>query len=84
MPKANGKYRPVINLRHLNKFVHYDHFKQETFKVVLDLLQENDFMSSVDMADAYFSISIHPDFQKYLKFIWNGKLYKFICCCFGL
>ena len=84
VPKANGKYRPVINLRHLNKFVHYDHFKQETFKVVLDLLQENDFMSSVDMADAYFSISIHPDFQKYLKFIWNGKLYKFICCCFGL
>ena len=59
VPKPNGKYRPVINLRHLKKFVHYDHFKQETFKVVLDLLQRNDFLTSIDLTDAYFSISVH-------------------------
>ena len=43
VPKSNGKYRPIINLRYLNCFVHYEHFKQETFKVVLDLIQEQDF-----------------------------------------
>lgn len=84
VPKPNGKYRPVINLRHLNKFVHYDHFKQETFKVVLDLLQKNDYLTSVDLKDAYFSIPIHSDYQKYLKFVWNDKMYKFVCVCFGL
>ena len=52
VPKPNGKFRPVINLRYLNEFVHYDHFKQETFKVVLDLLQKNDFLTSVDLQDA--------------------------------
>lgn len=31
VPKPNGKFRPVINLRELNKFVHYEHFKMETF-----------------------------------------------------
>ena len=48
VPKHNGKFRPVINLRYFNEFVHYDHFKQETFKIVLDLLQENDFLTSVN------------------------------------
>ena len=84
VPKPNGKFRPVINLRYLNEFVHYDHFKQETFKVVLDLLQKNDFLTSVDLQDAYFSIPVHEQDQKYLKFTWNGSLYKFICVCFGL
>ena len=84
VPKPNGKYRPVINLRHLNKFVHYDHFKQETFKVVLDLLQRNDFLTSIDLTDACFSISVHSEDQKFLKFSWNGRMYKFVCVCFGL
>ena len=84
VPKPNGKFRLIINLRYLNEFIHYDHFKQETFKVVLDLLQKNDFMTSVDMEQAYFSIPMHENYQKYLKFVWNGKLYKFTCLCFGL
>ena len=35
VPKSNGKFRPVINLKFLNEFVTYEHFKQETFMVVL-------------------------------------------------
>lgn len=84
VPKSNGKFRPVINLKYLNEFVHYDHFKQETFKVVLELIQEGDFLTKIDLQDAYFSIPIHEDFQKYLKFQWNGVLYKFVCLPFGL
>ena len=75
VPKTNGKIRPVINLRYLDEFVHYDHFKQETFKVVLDLIQPGDFFTSVDLCDAYFSIPIHTASQKYLKFSWNKLLY---------
>lgn len=84
VPKSNGKFRPVINLKYLNEFVHYDHFKQETFKVVLDLLQENDFMTSIDLQDAYFSVPIHKDFQKYLKFSWGNQLFMFVSLPFGL
>ena len=83
-PKQNGKFRPVINLRYLNLFVHYDHFKQETFKVILDLVQKNDYFTSIDLSDAYFSVPIRSDYQKYLKFSWNGHLFKFVCLPFGL
>lgn len=37
--KKNGKFRPVINLKKLNKFVEYHHFKMETLQHVAELLQ---------------------------------------------
>lgn len=84
VPKPNGKFRPVINLRYLNEFVSYNHFKQETFNIVLDLIQKNDFFTKLDLSDAYFSVPIHEDDTKFLKFSWNGFLYKFVCLPFGL
>ncbi|MES9906572.1 MAG: reverse transcriptase domain-containing protein [Sedimenticola sp.] len=82
--KTNGKFRPVINLKQLNKHVHYEHFKQETFPFVLELIQKCDFLTSLDLKSAYFSIPIDKDSQKYLKFHWRGQLYKFLCLAFGL
>lgn len=85
VPKSNGKFRPIINLKKLNQFIqYYNHFKQETFKVVLDLIQENDFFTKIDLTDAYFSVPIHDSCWKYLKFSWNNKLYSFVCLPFGL
>ena len=84
VPKPNGKFRPVINLRQLNKFVTYRHFKQESFPVVLDMIQPNDFFTKLDLSDAYFSIAIQLLFQKFLKFPWQGQLFTFVCLPFGL
>ena len=52
VPKPNGKFRPIINLKYLNNFVTYEHFKQETFSVVKDLVQRNDYFTSVDLRDS--------------------------------
>ena len=84
VPKPNGRFRPIINLKFLNQFIHFEHFKQETFKTVLELIQQNDFFCSIDMRNAYFSVSIEPYYRRYLKFIWNGELYHFVCVPFGL
>jgi hypothetical protein len=84
VPKPNGKFRPIINLKHLNKFVKYEHFKQEHFSIVLDLIQESDYFTSIDLQDAYFSVPLHRQHQKYVKFVWNGKLFAFVCLAFGL
>ena len=74
----------MINLKHLNKFVHYEHFKQEHFCIVLQLIQKGDFFTSVDLKKAYFSIPIAEDSRKYLKFLWNNTLYHYVCLPFGL
>ena len=64
--KSNGKYRPIINLKSLKFLVEYEHFKQETFSIVSDLIQENDFFTSIDLQDAYFAVPIHKDYRKIL------------------
>ena len=60
--KPSSKFRPVINLRQLNKFVAYEYFKLETFSFVLQIIQ-NDFFH--DMEKAYFSIAIHDQDCKF-------------------
>ncbi len=52
--------------------------------MVLDLIQKDDYFTSIDLQDAYFSVPIHEHDQKFLKFRLNGALYKFVCLPFGL
>jgi hypothetical protein len=84
VPKKDGSFRPVINLKKLNLFVEYHHFKQENLSFVLDIIQKNDYLTSIDLTDAYFSISINNEFKKFLHFSWKGTIYEFQFLCFGL
>ena len=36
------------------------------------------------MQEAYFSVAINKQFFKYLKFLWDGQLFHFVCLPFGL
>ena len=41
-------------------------------------------MASRDLKDAYYSVPIHAQDQKYLKFQWNNEFYKYTCFANGL
>ena len=82
--KKNGRFRSIINLKKLNQFIPYLHFKMEGPKQLKDLLRENNLMVKIDLKDAYFSIPLHLETQKYVRFQWKGNLYQFLCLCFGL
>ena len=41
-------------------------------------------MASIDLRDAYYSVPIAKEHQKYLKFTWQGNLYQFTCLAQGL
>ena len=64
IPKKSGEFRPVINLRSLNKFVKYQHFKMEGIRLVKDLLTPGHYLGAIDLKDAYFLILIHHNHQK--------------------
>ena len=49
-----------------------------------DLLRENNFMSKVDLKDAYFCVLLHRNHQKFLQFQWKRDIYEFLCLCFSL
>ena len=84
VPKKDGKMRPVINLKHLNQFVQYHHFKMEGMHTVRDLVQPNDWMTKIDLKDAYFTIPIKEKHQKFLRFTIEDRSFQFTCLPFGL
>ena len=47
----------------------------DTIHTILKLVTPNCWMVSLDLKDAYYSVEIHSDFQKYLKFTYHGLLY---------
>ena len=83
-PKKDGSFRPIINLRGLNAFVAYHHFKMETIRNAIQLIRANDYMASIDLKDAYFAIPIAKEHRKFLRFVWQDKVYEFNCLPFGL
>ena len=85
-PKKDGAFGMILNLKPLNKFVDYHHFKMDTFRTALKLIRPGCFMASVDLKDAYYSIPIAEEDRKLLMFQWKGKHYQteFTCLPSGL
>jgi hypothetical protein len=76
--------RTIINLKPLNKFITYKHFKMEGLHMVKDLLRLGDRAVKIDLSDAYLTVPMGRKFRKYLRFYWNGILYQYNCLPFGL
>ena len=77
VPKKDGNVRLILNLKNLNMFIKNSHFKMDTIHIILKLVTQNCWMVSLDLKDAYYSVKIHFDFLKYLKFTYHGLLYKY-------
>ena len=83
-PKKDGGHRLILNLKNLNDHVEYHHFKMDTLQSAIRLMKQNCFMASVDLRDAYYSVPIDSEHQKFLRFTWRGKLFQFVCLPNGL
>ena len=83
-PKKDGSHRLILNLKPLNEFVAYYHFKMDTIHAALKLMRPGCFMASVDLKDAYYSIPISVEDRNFLKFEWQGNYFRFTCLPNGL
>jgi hypothetical protein len=84
IPKKSGGFRPIINLKPLNRFIRYEHFKMENLESARFLLRKGDWMAKLDLKDAYLTVPVHPSHQKFLRFQWKGRIFQFSCLAFGL
>ena len=84
LKKNKVDYRMILNLKDLNNFVVYKHFKMESLNSVLDLMTPGCFMASIDIKDAYYSVAIPKEHQQFLRFIWRDNLYQYVCLPNGL
>ena len=84
VPKKDGGHRPIINLKKLNQFVRSQHFKMKSINMLRDILKQGDYMTKVDLKDAYFMVPVHQNHWHFTRFMWKGRAYQFTCLPFGL
>ena len=68
--KANSKFKEA-------KFLSYVHFKMETINSIWTMITPDCYKAKIDIKVAHYSVSILPEHQKYLKFLFQGKFYQF-------
>ena len=83
-PKKYGKWRPIVSLKYLNKFIRYIKFRMTRIKDVKLWIKEGYFFASIDLTDAYFAIPLNKSAWKYIRFVWRNITYEFKVLMFGL
>ena len=84
VPKANGGWRPVLDLSPLNVYLRRIKFRMETPASVRKAIRREDWATSIDLTDAYFHILMHARDRKFLRFAWKEEVYQFRALPFGL
>ena len=84
VPKQGGKWRPVIDLSALNKFVNKCTFKMETPERIRESFHKDEWITSLDLTDAYFHIPVAIKYRKFMRFVIDNQIYQFSAMPFGL
>ena len=84
VPKKNGKFRLILDLSLLNRYIEKQAFKMETVKSVRQAMRLNDWAVSIDLTDAYLHVPIHHQSRKYLRFVHEDQVYHFSALPFGM
>ena len=83
VPKKDKRVRLVINLRTINPFIPPIHFKMEGLKSLRDVIRPNDWMTRLDLQDAFHHIPLHPQARPFFRFRWGELLYEWLAMPFG-
>ena len=84
VPKKNGKFRLILDLSLLNRYIEKQAFKMETVKSVRQAMRLNDWAVSIDLTEAYLHVPIHRQSRKYLRFVHEDQVYHFSALPFGM
>lgn len=84
LPKQDGSFRFILNLKKLNTFLNAPHFKLEDYRTVIKILKQGDYLTRIDLKDAYYSVNIKETDRKFLSFQFENKVYHFNRLPFGI
>mgnify|MGYP001067850866 CR=1 FL=1 len=78
-PKADGSYRPILNLSGLNEFTIYRHFKMDHLSSVMRMVPKDSYMASIDITSAYFALPVKNRDRDLLQLQFKGMRYRYTC-----
>ena len=77
--KPDGTYRMTVDYRGLNKVAPpLKSAVPDMISIIEKIAKEaGEYHAVIDLANAFFSISIDPECQNQFSFVWNGRQYTF-------
>ena len=82
--KKTGGFRPVLDLRGLNRYLKVMPFHMLTTADVLQSVAHREWFTSIDLRDAYFHVPIARQHRQFLRFAYRGHHWQFRVLPFGL
>ena len=79
VPKKLQGWCLILNLKRFNLNLRCIHFKMEILEHICHLVKCHDFMCSIDLSDAYYSLPIDEQSRTKLCFQVGSQLYQFTC-----
>ena len=64
LPKKDGTFRLLLNVKSFNEFVTHHHFKMDSLQTIIKLVTPNCFMTSIDIKNAYYPIPVKSEDRK--------------------
>ena len=71
---STAVYSTVLLYSSLNQFIENSHFQMEHLSAIKTLLKSGHFVTKLDLKDAYLSVTVHPESQTFLRFIWKTNI----------
>jgi hypothetical protein len=72
--------RGILNVKQMNTdCLQTEKFKMETLMRVLPLIRPGDWFGSWDVRKGYYNLAVHPAFQRFFCFEFEGQRYMFKC-----
>ncbi|XP_063982734.1 uncharacterized protein LOC135165400 [Diachasmimorpha longicaudata] len=84
IPKADGKFRQIFNLRCLNEYLDPPKFRLVSHRMVPPFLQTGDYLVKIDLSQAYLHVPIKQSHRRFLCLSFKDQLYNITCLPFGL
>ncbi len=84
VPKENGTWRGILDLKCVNLYVKKQKFKMETPESIRAMMETASWAVSLDLTHAYYHVLVHPSHKKYLRFTIANKVFQFRALPMGL
>lgn len=81
---VSGKMRKVDNLKFVNSRIACQSMRQEAFNEIRRVVRKNDYMTTLDISQAFRHIKLHPEARKFTAFQFEGVTYQHNVLPFGL
>jgi hypothetical protein len=65
---ALSGYRLIIDMRKPNESLHPEKFRYDTLRTLAPMLEKGQYLSSIDLADAYFHVRMYKPHRQYMGF----------------